>query len=87
LGQAALREQLADLGEMGVADRAVFDRAKVLAWHGRTYAEVAAHRGQIRFSVASQMSCGSSHASVAGMLAQPGDRKAKSPVTRTGLFA
>jgi hypothetical protein len=73
LGRAALCEQLANLGEMGVADRAVFDRAKALAWHRRAHAEIAAYRGEVRLSVASEMSCGSSHPSVAGMLAQPGE--------------
>jgi hypothetical protein len=66
----SLRQQLADPGKIVIADRAVFNRPAMLMRCWRTYSKIAAHRGQVRFAVASQMSRSSSHAHVSDMLAQ-----------------
>jgi len=59
---------------MVIADRAVFNRPAILMRHWWAYSEIAAHSGQVRFAVASQMSRRSSHAHVSDMLAQPRKR-------------
>jgi hypothetical protein len=69
-----LCEQVADLGEMAIADRAVFNGPAMLARRRRTHAQIATDGGQVRFAAASQMSRSSSHAHVADMLAQPDKR-------------
>jgi len=70
----SLCQQLADLGKIVIADRAVFNRPAMLMRRWWPYAEIAAHRGQVRFAIASQMSRSSSHAHVSDMLAQPRKR-------------
>ena len=67
-------QQLADLGKIVVADSAVVSRSAMLTRRWWTYAEIAAHRGQVRFAVASQMSRSGGHAHVSNMLAQPRKR-------------